>query len=151
MKQYNEIRVQRFKLTAHSTLSRVFVNDKFFCYGLEPVMLEMKSDENKPYAVPCGRYMITLDIVSPKYCSRVAYRWIRAKLPRVLNVPGFQGILIHIGNTYKDTAGCLLVGESYYTKAGEPVLFNSSLAFTRLYQKLKSFTSPICIKYEISS
>lgn len=36
----------------------------------------------------------------------------KRELPRILNVPHFDGILIHRGNTAKDTSGCILIGEN---------------------------------------
>ena len=56
-----------------------------------------------------------------------------AHVPRLMNVPGFDGVLIHIGNTASHSAGCILVGEN---KAVGQVL-NSTATFKKLYQKLK--------------
>lgn len=53
-------------------------------------------------AIPTGKYKIVIN-TSPKF-GRI--------LPRLLNVPGFNGILIHRGNTDKDSSGCILVGEN---------------------------------------
>ena len=76
-------------------------------------------------AIPSGTYQITLNTISPKYSSKV---------PRLLNVKGYDGVLIHIGNTNKDTAGCILVGEN---KVKGRVI-NSTKAFEKLYKILKS-------------
>jgi len=61
------------------------------------------------------------------------------RLPRLLNVPGFEGVLIHAGNTAEDSAGCIIVGEN---KAVGKVL-NSKETFIKLYKILQSSTIPI--------
>ena len=60
---------------------------------------------------------------------------------RLLNVPNFEGILIHSGNTIKDTAGCILVG----TRKGN-TLTNSRDVFNKLFDRLKNYSN---IKIEI--
>ena len=51
----------------------------------------------------------------------------------VQDVPGFQYILIHIGNTDEDTAGCLLVGEQAVTSKGEMRVNLSGNAYKEFY------------------
>ena len=58
-------------------------------------------------------------------------------LPLLIDVPGFDGIRIHPGNTDKDTEGCLLVGERITIQQGIPFLLNSRAAFDRLMPKLE--------------
>ena len=65
-------------------------------------------------AIPTGTYKINMNTVSPKYSM---YPWyIRnchgARLPRLEGVPGFSGILIHPGNSAKDSSGCILPGKN---------------------------------------
>lgn len=86
-------------------------------------------------AIPTGTYQVSLNVVSPKYSKRKYYKDLcGGKVPRLLGVKGYDGVLIHIGNTNKDTAGCILVGEN---KVKGRVI-NSTKAFEKLYKILKS-------------
>ena len=85
-------------------------------------------------AIPRGTYEVTLDVVSPKYSTNTFYKQVcNGKVPRLLNVKEFEGILIHAGNTDKDSAGCLLVGVN---KVKGQVI-NSRETFKELYNLLK--------------
>lgn len=121
----------RCRVSPYGTFGKLYVNDRFECYTLEPVKTLFSKG-----AIPVGTYKVTLNFKSAKFSSRWPYssKLIGGRLPRLLNVPNFEGILIHIGNFVKDTKGCILVGE----KVNLMRLFNSTNAFLSLYKKLLS-------------
>ena len=83
-------------------------------------------------AIPYGEYEITLDVVSPKFSKYPFYKEVcNGKLPR-LNVPNFDGVLIHCGSTADNSAGCILVGNNTI-KGG---LTDSKKVFKNLYSIL---------------
>ena len=97
------------------TIGRLFIDGKYFCDTLEDPVRQLDSADDKIYsktAIPAGKYKISMSIVSPKYSIRKSYNWCGGRLPRLLDVPFFEGILIHSGNTPDHTAGCILVGEN---------------------------------------
>lgn len=66
-------------------------------------------------AIPYGTYKITMNVQSPKYSNYAKYPYARkyqGYFPRLVDVPHFDGILIHPGNTDKDSSGCVLVGKN---------------------------------------
>ena len=84
-------------------------------------------------AIPCGHYRVDMDTVSPKYADHDFYkRTCGGKLPRLVGVPGYSGVLIHCGNTAEDTDGCIIIGEN---KAVGKVL-NSRATFERFIKRL---------------
>lgn len=95
-------------------------------------------------AIPKGTYQITLDVVSPKFKDRSWATFCEGKLPRLLDVPGFEGVLIHVGNKAADSLGCLLVGQ----KSSDGIVSNSTQTFKDLYYKLKQATDQITITIE---
>lgn len=125
------------------TISNLYVNGEFFCNTLEDTDRGLSSDmslddikNKKKYgetAIPTGRYRITLGIKSPKYSKVEKYKKIGGYLPRLIDVPGYSGILIHIGNYPKDTNGCILVGKNTVKGA----VMYSTKYFWELYYKLK--------------
>ena len=127
------------------TIGKLYVNGAYFCNTLEDRDRGLKQTDSlysikarKLYgetAVPTGTYGINMDFVSPKYSASKWYKDLcGGKLPRLMEVPGFEGILIHPGNTALDTLGCVLVGKN--TKVGQ--VTDSRDTFKALYKKMKA-------------
>lgn len=125
------------------TISNLIIDNKVFCQVLEDtdrglddsMSLDKILELKKPSitAIPRGTYRITLDVYSPKFSSSSFYKKVcNGKVPRLLNVKGFDGILIHAGNTSTDTSGCLLVGMNL--EKGK--VLKSQETFRKLYKVL---------------
>lgn len=93
------------------TIGTLYVDGERFCDTLEDVDRDINrngvfdgDEEKRPgtTAIPNGTYEVIVNM-SPRF---------RRELPRLLDVPDFEGVLIHRGNTPEDTAGCILVGEN---------------------------------------
>lgn len=138
-----EIEVKRLYPKENYTIGKLYVDGVYECDTLEDKVRDLNKDgdlldegEEKVYgktAIPYGRYKVTLKVVSPKFSHRSSYIWCGGFLPRVLDVPHFEGVLIHAGNTVDDSAGCLLVGENKVRGR----LVNSMATLRRLYAILK--------------
>lgn len=117
-----ELKLRRIALRDTYTIGRLYVNDNYFCDTCEDKVRDLNKDgdlnddgEGKVYAktaIPYGRYEITMKVKSPKFSQKAVYNWCGGYLPRLLNVPHFEGILIHAGNSADSSAGCLIVGEN---------------------------------------
>ena len=134
-----ELRLKRFACKPKYTVGKLYIDGKYFCDTLEDrdrsIDNSMTEQEirtikvSSETAIPTGTYRITMNVQSPKYKKRAAYKFCNGFVPRLLDVKGFDGILIHIGNTKEDTAGCILVG--YNKVVGQ--VNNSTDTFKKLY------------------
>ena len=133
------------------TISNLTIDGKWFCNVLEDKDRSLDSSMSvakirelkKPSitAIPKGTYEITLDVISPKYCTNSFYKQVcNGKVPRLLNVKGFEGILIHVGDGPRGadlSSGCLLCG--YNKVKGQ--LRDGKEVFKKLYSLLKEAKS----------
>lgn len=147
-----ELLLQRIARKEKYTIGRLFINGEYFCDTIEdtdrglsqqlPASVNASKKKKGITAIPTGKYRITLDVASPRFAKRKQYAFCDGRLPRLINVPAFDGVLIHIGNTANDTEGCILVGQN---KAVGKVL-NSTTTFIRLYDRLQEAKDDIYIK-----
>jgi hypothetical protein len=132
-----KLEVLRFSSDSDSTLGVLFdtTNErKFLCFTLEDEFREIKiSGETR---IPAGTYNVTLRTeggFNQRYNDKFGTDFNKGML-WVRDVPGFEYILIHIGNTDDNTEGCLLVGDTQtqnITKNG--FIGSSTDAYTRIY------------------
>lgn len=135
-------------------IGKLYIDGEFFSdtvedtdRGLEQSMSLDEIKSKKVYgktAIPKGTYDITMNIVSPKFKNRVWAKPYEGKLPRLLNVPGYEGVLIHVGNKAEDSLGCVLVGENKIVGK----IVNSTATFHKLMKILTKAEDKITITIE---
>jgi len=110
------------------TIGQLFYNGKFFCYTLEDVVRLGEHVANET-AIPAGKYPVTIER-SPS---------LRILTPRLGGAVAGRGVLLHVGNSAKDTRGCILVG---FSKLPSGIsIYKSQEAFQALMGKLLDATS----------
>lgn len=99
--------------TRDTTIGKLFVGEKEFCYTLEHAVRGFGIKVPGFTAIPEGTYKIIVS-VSPHFLRETI---------ELLNVPMFKDIRIHSGNTIKDTKGCILAA---YKMASELNIYSSA-------------------------
>lgn len=130
-----KITVDRFLADSDTTISRVLIDGVYECFGLED---EFRTDKvMHETRIPAGTYKIgarTVGGFHARYSDRYG-DWHRGML-HILDVPKFEYILIHCGNTDENTSGCLLVGSSANTAEGDMSIGSSRAAYKQFYPKV---------------
>lgn len=143
------------------TISNLTIDGKWFCNVVEDTDRNLDNtmsvthiqkvkdvngngvNDDAITAIPRGTYKVTLDVVSPKFSKKDYYKkFCNGKVPRLLNVPGFDGVLMHCGSTAKSSAGCLILG---YNKIKGGVV-DSQKAFEIVYKELLKDKNNITIE-----
>jgi len=119
-----EMILLRRHLGSKATEGRLFVDGKHECYTLEDVVRDKKVPGET--AIPAGRYEVIVN-ESTRF---------KRPMPLLMNVPNFEGVRIHTGNTDADTHGCILVGTDPGA-AFDDKLANSKAAYDALFPKIQ--------------
>ena len=139
-----KLKVERRWPKVTYTIGRLYIDGIYYCNTLEDYDRGLRQSDplrdiqrrkiDGETAIPKGTYEVLMNTTSPKYAG-VAwyYNFCRGKMPRLKDVPGFDGILIHPGTSALDTKGCILVGKN--TKVGK--LTDSRACFMEIYKQMK--------------
>jgi hypothetical protein len=116
-----QITVKRLHKTNTSTIGELLIDGIFQCYTLEDTERPVKIKNET--AIPKGTYKVIIN-QSNRF---------KRLLPLLLNVPNYEGVRIHSGNTNHDTEGCILVGQT----RGDNYVGQSRKAFDKLFKKMQ--------------
>ena len=131
------IKVLRFSNREDCTNGLLFINGEFACYTLEDEKRDVKVMHET--RIPEGTYEIKFRKEGGfhnKYSKK--YGNLHRGMLHITNVPGFEYILIHTGNTDEHTSGCLVVGDTQTNNivARDGFVGSSVQAYKRIYPKI---------------
>lgn len=130
------ITLLRYLDDGDTTWGLLFYNGKFFCYTLEDTYRETKIARKT--RIPKGTYRLgfnqSLTGLTQQYRSR--YPWFEYHL-HLKDVPGFEGIYMHVGNYHQNTEGCILLADGIGAGSKQLMVTHSQQAYKRFYQKIK--------------
>ena len=117
-----ELKLRRRYKGEKYTIGSLYVDGKYVCDTIEDKDRGLSADmpSNKinrikvpgETAIPYGKYKIDMNTISTKFRTRPWAKKYNGIVPRLLSVPCFGGVLLHVGNTEKESLGCPLVGEN---------------------------------------
>lgn len=146
--------LRRIAKKATYTIGKLYIDDQYFCDTLEDTDRNLSSDmplteilKKKIYgktAIPTGTYKVNMNTVSPRFKDRSWAKPYDGIVPRLIDTIGFEGVLIHVGNTPLDTLGCILVGKN--TVKGK--VTNSIQTFYKLMERLLTDKDNITIEIQ---
>lgn len=139
-----KLTLKRIALRPTYTIGKLYVDDEYFCDTLEDTVRDTnksgKFDNGEQKikgktAIPYGTYEIKWTY-SPRF---------KKYTPQLMNVPSFEGIRVHAGNTSADTEGCLILGEN--KQVGK--VLNSRATINKFYPIIKEACSNGKVTIEI--
>ena len=146
-----ELELRRIARKETYTIGKLSIDGEDFCDTIEDrdrslsqEMPEHKIKEIKVYgqtAIPTGRYKVDMNTVSLRFKERSWAKPYDGKLPRLIGVPGFEGVLIHPLNTAQESSGC--IGPGINSIVGR--VMNSTATFHSLMKRLLAAKDDIYI------
>lgn len=121
-----KLELKRKSCGGKATVGELFINGQFFSFTLEDMDRQLESGGEKVPAQTC----------IPRGTYEVLITWsnrFKRDLPILLDVPQFEGVRIHSGNTDQDTEGCILLGSS----VSKGVLLNSRATVQKFIERLE--------------
>lgn len=139
-----KLTLKRIALRPTYTIGKLYIDDVYFCDTLEDTVRDInksgKFDNGEQKikgktAIPYGTYEIKWTY-SPRF---------KKYTPQLMNVPSFEGIRVHAGNTSADTEGCLILGKN--KQVGK--VLNSRATINKFYPIIKEACSNGKVTIEI--
>lgn len=128
-----KLTLQRIYGGKESTIGILSIDGIFSCFTLEDEFREVKVKAET--RIPSGTYKIILRKEGGKHESyKLKFPEIHKGMLWLQDIPNFQYVLIHLGNTDKDSEGCILVGDTVTQNiTGLGSISSSTSAYQRIY------------------